>query len=151
MRTLPAHTLSLGWHKEDWHGLCTGCCANLWNIPYFLSEKRRFIPLLCVCVWACIPTSECPGRPEECVGSLEVELQVVVSYPTCVLGKLQSPVKAASTLTTKSPLQTHSSQQLIGTYSIILPVKTNALIGLVIKPAQNSFSKSLKEAWGPAR
>jgi hypothetical protein len=62
--------------------------------------------IICVCVGACmslcvlwICTCRCPQRPEEGIGSLELELHMVVNCPSWVLGtKSRSSARAASAL-----------------------------------------------------
>lgn len=118
---------------------------------HIFSQKKEDLFHCCVSVCGRVyPRVSAQGGQKSVLAPLK-SLQVVVSYPTCVLGKLQSPVKAASTLTTKSPLQTHSSQQLIGTYSIILPVKTNALIWFSYKTCAELIFKIFKGGMGAGK
>lgn len=47
---------------------------------------------LCVWVPSCECICQCPGKPEEGLASLDLELQTVLSYPVWVLGAL--PLKS---------------------------------------------------------
>lgn len=60
------------------------------------------------CVHVCVPVYAhacgCLRRPGEGVGPLELEFQVVVIWPTCVLGNEFRPARAAYSLHTEPSL-----------------------------------------------
>lgn len=72
----------------------------------FLRGKKIYFIILCVrvSVWACVHDGECPGRPEESTGSFEARVTGDCEQFNVGAGKLQSSVKVASALMTKSSL-----------------------------------------------
>lgn len=65
--------------------------SNTWQVSSAKSvsvifQNCKLCTCLCVCIWVWAYEGRCLQRVENVVGSLQLELQVVVRHPTWVLG-----------------------------------------------------------------
>lgn len=100
LRTAADSYLGIGPHRQK-QTKKPKLCAYIFLSLFMSDEVNSPIKILCayVCVCICMHECKCLPRPDEGVGSLELEMEVVVSQPVWLLGtELWSSIRAGCTL-----------------------------------------------------